>query len=1075
MSQLLTQKRSRTDAQKSNGNTQHLTDTENDEEDNDDEDDEEEDDEEEDDSSRVARAGYIQRLVLKNFMCHDHFELNFGPYTNFIIGRNGSGKSAVLTGILIGLGAKAFETSRGSSTKSLIKDGKSMARIYVELSNDGLNSFEPETYGRKIIVERKLTREGTNAYAIKSEKGTLILTKKKTLDDILRNFFIMVNNPLSFLSQDKAREFIASGTEQSRFEYFSKGTNIQLIILNYQEASRNILSLQSRLAAAKAFYDEAAQKYSEAERAYKKYRHSHTLRQQLERINGKIYWFNVQVLTRRLQKREAEKNAKALELQALENSSTEHARNIDQKEEQVKQVNEELDSAQLNLEQHNKVVNKAESAHEEALRKAQSVKAELVNHKTEIEEFLAQIKEHKKEIVAEQTKIDEANGGSKELMEQKLRVLQGRHEQLVAARDEILSKIHEMDEASPEMENLSRELDHQKNTVRGLRDKLAAFERLKNDRYAAFGLNISYLIRDIERETGWHQKPIGPIGCHVSVKEQYAKWTDLINAALQKALDSFVVSDEHDRRLLTQHMRNKKIFKNIIVRKFEKFDFSSKVGDHITVLDALDFHNEDVKYTLVDSTGIEDIVICDSVAQAEDVTRHSGVKQTFCLSDARSGIRLTRRDGQLSRDPIYYSRDLRKLAGKNPGESIRDGLNEAINREAQLQKARNALRQELHDKKKNLQMQLLDKKKHLSKINDQIFSVEQILSEEGDHGKIESLQAQIERCESQIKTREGMSFELLQNLKENRNHATKLKEAWVQEKSKKDEIVSQIERLERRIEDLNSSIAISKAEINDFGKRSAAIHEEMDKIQALIVKDTDKRTEMRALAEDRCAESEVTIEDTDTTESITAEFTSVQAAIEEAEKHNSKSFEDIQREVLESKAVKDKCEQSHLELENARVTLENDLNSRFENLNITIKEKLTRAKLSFEQCLALRGFKGKLDFDFSKKRVTTEVQTKDDKDTRTVLSLSGGEKSFTQIAFLLSIWKVMKPRVCGLDEFDVFMDSVNRTIAIRLLIHELRNSIAQSIFITPQDIAVVGDLKDSEDVKIHRIRAPRND
>ena len=56
-------------------------------------------------------------------MCHDSFELKLGPQLNFIIGRNGSGKSAILTGISVGLGAKATDTNRGSTIRDLIKDG----------------------------------------------------------------------------------------------------------------------------------------------------------------------------------------------------------------------------------------------------------------------------------------------------------------------------------------------------------------------------------------------------------------------------------------------------------------------------------------------------------------------------------------------------------------------------------------------------------------------------------------------------------------------------------------------------------------------------------------------------------------------------------------------------------------------------------------------------------------------------------------------------------------------------------------------------------------------------------------
>lgn len=1042
--------------------------------------DDEEDSENSDDESDLEevslKAGYIKKLTLKNFMCHDHFELSFGPQMNFIIGRNGSGKSAILTGISVGLGAKATDTSRGSSIKSLIKDGKSTARIVVEIDNDGYDSYEKETYGKVIIVERKITRDGANSYAIKSENGAVVSNKKKTLEDILQKFFIVVNNPLLFLSQDKAREFIASSTEQSRFNYFSEGTNIQSILQNYEEASRNILSLQKRSVAAKEYFDESVQRYAECERAYRKYKHSHTLRQQLEKINGKIYWFNVEVLERRIKKKDNEIEGKQNELQEIDNKKALNDQNINLNDEERDSLLDEKHIMDEKLATCDQEVSNCEKAYNEATRQVQSYRSDLVNYKNEIEEFSNKIEKHNQEIVVEQKKIDEANGGSKEKMAERLEALQRRQEVLTKERNELQSRLRAMEGTSPEMEILRKELDEHKLSKNNLLEKKRSIEKNKNDKYAAFGHNIIFLMRDIEKEKSWHAQPIGPVGCFVSVKEEYSQWGDLINATLQKTLDAFVVCDEHDRRILGQYMRSKKIFKSIIVRKFEKFDYNSQAHHgYNTILDTLNIQVDNVKFTLIDSSGVEEMIICHTIKDAEEITKRPNVKHTFCLNDRKSGVRITRPGGQLARDPIFYSRDLRKLAGKVDGNEIDDELKEARAEEERLENKRQKLRAKEFEEKKAVQGELEEKKSFLKEINNQIFRTEQILQDEGDYGRIDSLKSQIENCENQIKTREGMSLELLQSLNQSKVELSSLKQKLQHAKSQKEELTDEFSALEEKVSQCQETSQLLAAENDGLEKRKGEIDFEIEAKNEKKQSDIAKHQELEAAALEHCQRNEIEILDTDTTESITTEFRNVQQAIEEAERNTNKTFKEIQDEVLKSKALKDQCETSLLELESARITLENDLNSRFENLNITIKEKLTRARLSFEQSLALRGFKGRLEFDFAQKKVITEVQTKDDKERRAVLSLSGGEKSFTQIAFLLSIWKVMKPRVCGLDEFDVFMDSVNRTIAIRLLIHELRNSNAQSIFITPQDIAVVGDLKYSEDVRIHRIKAPRND
>lgn len=56
-------------------------------------------------------------------MCHQNLVIDFGENLNFIIGQNGSGKSAILTAIIIALGGKANFTNRGSSIKTFLKSG----------------------------------------------------------------------------------------------------------------------------------------------------------------------------------------------------------------------------------------------------------------------------------------------------------------------------------------------------------------------------------------------------------------------------------------------------------------------------------------------------------------------------------------------------------------------------------------------------------------------------------------------------------------------------------------------------------------------------------------------------------------------------------------------------------------------------------------------------------------------------------------------------------------------------------------------------------------------------------------
>lgn len=73
--------------------------------------------------NRAADGGVIESVTCINFMCHTKLHVTLGPLINFIIGHNGSGKSAVLTAITLCLGGKATTTNRGQNLKSFIKEG----------------------------------------------------------------------------------------------------------------------------------------------------------------------------------------------------------------------------------------------------------------------------------------------------------------------------------------------------------------------------------------------------------------------------------------------------------------------------------------------------------------------------------------------------------------------------------------------------------------------------------------------------------------------------------------------------------------------------------------------------------------------------------------------------------------------------------------------------------------------------------------------------------------------------------------------------------------------------------------
>lgn len=154
------------------------------------------------------RSGKIRKITLKNFMCHGNLSIEFNSNANLLIGNNGSGKSAILTALIVGLGSKSSATNRCTNITQLIKRGENSASVVVHISNSCEQSYDHETYGNEIVVQRTFSSTGSSSYRIKKSTGQVVSNNRKDLMKILLSLNIQVDNPVCVLNQDASRAFL---------------------------------------------------------------------------------------------------------------------------------------------------------------------------------------------------------------------------------------------------------------------------------------------------------------------------------------------------------------------------------------------------------------------------------------------------------------------------------------------------------------------------------------------------------------------------------------------------------------------------------------------------------------------------------------------------------------------------------------------------------------------------------------------------------------------------------------------------------------------------------------------------
>lgn len=1029
------------------------------------------------DGNSPAKAGVIERLVLRNFMCHEYFQLDLGPQLNFIIGRNGSGKSAILTGISVGLGAKAADTNRGTSMRSLIKDGKNTARVTITLKNDGSEAYRRSVYGSHIIIERVLQRQGTNTYNIKSEQGMVISKKKTTIDEILVRFNITVDNPLAFLSQDRAREFITLTTDKSKYNYFMTGTLLSEILSTYQSISKNIVEVNNKLKVALEHLEAVRRIYNKSAHVFKNFKRSDHLRKHLELLHGKIYWYNVTVFEKKIQKYKLNILHLEEEIHEIERKAAELSSKIVSSKTNVPLLQEKVADARNELAKIHEELHECQNSYTQIRMGVSDVANEIKSEEGEIKSLKAEVKGLEKEVEKELNRLKNAVDEPSALDSKRATL-----KRLEEERD----KLRLLNESfnSPQNSNIILIQDQ----ITTLRERLQDFKRRKNDisaaqrdQFAPWGQTMAKVINAINSTNKWREKPIGPIGFYVGLKDEFSEWKDLINAVLLQTLDSFLVSCEHDRRLLQQIFKQFRINKNIITRKFEEFQYEAGIAvGHITFLKMLDILNRHVAYTLIDSNMIEKCVITDDRRNANSLITQRNVLNVFSLLNANSGHRSTGTNKSFRIDPIYYRNDLHKLSSGS--QSSADETRKLDYRIQEEQRNLNELERNLKEAriafqnaKQNNEKRYQEVQVQLRRLADEIFREENNSNDANESSRVETLRGQIQEFENQITHKYGILESLRQDIVKDKEKFVKAKLNVERKKEQLAEATVLKENAEQEMLQLDGNISEMEAQMSQHEMKKELLKTSIEQLEAKMELGKERLKPLLADAESRCSRNLVTIEETDTSESISKEYERTQQAVQEAEKTIGKSIQEIQEELVKNKEKKDAAERRATNLKKISKSLQIDLNRRFDALHTTILRNTGEAASSFERSLALRGFKGELQFNFTEESLTMLVQTKNDAQKRTTESLSGGEKSFTQIALLLAIWKMMDSKIRGLDEFDVFMDSVNRSVSIKLLLNELRQyPKSQSIFITPQDIAVVGDL-DSSDVKIHRMTDPRSD
>ncbi|KAL9026519.1 MAG: hypothetical protein Q9196_004825 [Gyalolechia fulgens] len=1033
----------------------------------------------------AADNGILESVSCSNFMCHGYLEVTLGPLINFIIGHNGSGKSAVLTAITICLGGKATATNRGQSLKSFIKEGTEVAVLSVKIKNRGESAYHPEVYGNSIVVERHFARSGASNFKLKGAQGRLISTKKADLEEICDYFALQIDNPMNVLTQDMARQFLSNSTPQEKYKFFMKGTQLEHLDGDYLQIEQSIDRIDQDLAKRLGDLGQYEVEARKARSALALSEKHDCLRDKIRSTANQMAWSQVEDMERKLA--------------ATDNELTEITLKITDAERKANQCSEAYDAANHGFQDactvvqelsaelipHDDRKEQAKQEHDRAKTDALTVQTEQRQIKDHLKRTEERIKRAESDIQGEYLRLQEVNGGSNARLLAKIEEKRSVLADYKSRLEDHEAGLHNLED---EQRRLSQNLEQSRGPIPLKRQEVQACEerlnRLVKDKGkqdGAYPANLPRLLRAIQEDNGFRQLPVGPIGYHVRLLKP--SWSSILEKSFGAALNTFIVTSKPDQARLSEIMSRLQCPCPIMIGNNDRVDTTNHEPDpqFDTSLRVLEIDNELVRKQLIINQAIEQTILIENRQDAVNTmsdTRIQNVKQCYAPNvRPGTGIRFSYGwGGGLSENYVP--------AFNGPPRMKTDVEFQISACRAELQRLRselNDLESTLRERQtvlKNCEQAITRHKREsrehrleVQRIEAEIEDVQDTLDKDAvEEGKLEALKEGLSEAKEELATHQASFGDSVIAVDKARESLRTLRERMKSMDSEIAEVQAKIRKAETK------RVKLSE-------RREAALREknsafaELEQAKEMQENTRKARTDIAETVAIWIGEASqvcprVPIDKGETYSTVEKRMEKLQADLKRAESQLGGTRQELAERAAQKVRAFRQAKEQVTGVERLAQLLKSALVNRKERWKLFQRAITARARVQFMWMLSERNFRGRLLANHKEKKLDLQVEPDPTKvgKGREAKTLSGGEKSFSTICLLLSLWDAMGAPIRCLDEFDVFMDSVNREVSMKKMIEAARYSIGkQFILITPGSM---GSVNPNSDVKIIKMKDP---
>uniref|UniRef100_A0A8C0YQH3 Structural maintenance of chromosomes protein 6 n=1 Tax=Cyprinus carpio carpio TaxID=630221 RepID=A0A8C0YQH3_CYPCA len=1014
--------------------------------------------------SVTGEVGIIESISLKNFMCHSMLgPFAFGPNVNFVVGNNGSGKSAVLTALIVALGGKALTTNRGSSLKGFVKEGESSADVSITLRNRGRDAYKPEVFGQSITVDLRISSEGIRTYKLRSKTGHLVSSKKEELISILDHFNIQVDNPVSILTQEMSKHFLHSKGEGDKYKFFMKATQLDQMKEDYSYIMKTKTMTQNTVEKHRETLQELKRKYHEKEERYKSLASLDEMQKKLDELKNQMAWALVA---------EVEQEVKPMRerITAEERSTVKYDQKVEEWEGKVQEANRILGQLQDQLEGVTQRMQQLQPQCAELKSRAQArnrdlkaAEAGLHRKKTNLRDLEKDKDQLNKRIRELKHSISQTNSADTHARVEKMNHIQAELEQLHFQDSTLTQQIDQFKQAcAAAKDRLGKMSLEKQDLLRALESKrrdLAAMESSRDNRLCRFGEHMPALLRAIDEadQRGlFRKKPVGPLGFCIRLRDpELGLAVECCLKALMLAFCCDNHADERElQRIMSRHFQQGRR-PQIIVSKFTNtvYDVRGRAVDHDdypTVLKALEIENPVVANCLIDMRGIETILLIKNAKDARRVMQ-SEARPRNCREA------FTREGDQVYYNRYYSSEQNRALYLSGDVEEEIRHLQSALHAQrTHLDRFQQDMQQVTEDEKQNqilLRRAYEDSKKAQEccrKLQAELTELQNV--EEPQSEDLKPLEEELEELSSRISVcREEFEAARNQMLTHKREYE-EAEQLSRQQREAFNSIAEEAETIKEQLSNSDHELARSKHHKKHYEEKRKAHVDMIETLKKNLYEKDQLLQASIAKATEICPERLVVRRTTKSLDSEISRFRHKISTQQDQQGHR----DTIIRQFHEAKENFSNKTRQIKGLEAIICQLTEIINTKH-NVYAELKVYLSvRCKYYFDSMLSQRGYIGKMTFDHENETLSISVQPGEGgKATLSDMrSLSGGERSFSTLCFILSLWAIAEAPFRALDAFNANMDFVNRRISMDMMLKIAASQrYRQFIFLTTEGMS----------------------